>query len=282
MAEIEFVKMHGAGNDYIFIDTIRRPVRANFNRLARLVSDRHTGVGGDGLVLLRRGRRYPFRMEIYNADGSQAEMCGNGIRCLARLIYEAGHSTSRTQAIETRGGIIRTEITSLSNGQRPFTVRVDMGRPELAVKRIPVRSEQKHFVNQSVRIGLQKINLTCLSIGNPHAVTFVRALPENWALLAQEIAALRLFPKGVNVSFASVQGRRKMTLRVWERGAGATQACGTGACAAAVAAVLNGLAERTVKVHLPGGSLKVEWDQKSDHVFLTGPAVRVFSGRFEF
>jgi diaminopimelate epimerase len=282
MAEIEFVKMHGVGNDYIFIDTIHQPVRANFNRLARLVSDRHTGVGGDGLITLRRGRSHPFRMEIYNTDGSQAEMCGNGVRCLARLIYEAGHSTSRSQAIETRGGIIRTEITSTGNGQKPFTVRVDMGRPELETRRIPVRAARKYFINQSVRMGSQKITLTCLALGNPHAVTFVCALPENWALLAQKIAALRLFPKGVNVSFASVQGRRKMTLRVWERGAGATQACGTGACAAAVAAVLNGLAERTVSVHLPGGSLNVAWDQKTDHVFLTGPAVRVFSGRFEF
>lgn len=283
--KISFVKMHGLGNDYLIIDSAPPVSRSQFSRMARHICDRHSGIGADGILLFQNRIQNRFGMIIYNSDGSSAEMCGNGIRCLARFIYETGYSRELCQEIRTPAGIVRTQIIKTGSPEKAFEICVDMGVPEFLARRIPMRFNKPACINESIKIGKQVFRITAVSVGNPHAVVFVSEFPVDWIQNAQLIAGSRLFPKGVNVEFACLAGsanNRYMHLRVWERGAGATLACGTGACAATAAALINGYTGRKVPVFLPGGRLVVEWAKQSNHLFLTGPAKRICEGTFDW
>ncbi|MGQ0644309.1 MAG: diaminopimelate epimerase [Elusimicrobiota bacterium] len=282
-----FTKMQGTGNDFIVLDALRRPVKISPAQ-ARRLCDRHTGVGADQILILEPSRKADFRMRILNADGSEVEMCGNGIRCAARYVYERGRTRKKEISFETKAGLIRP---ALENGR----VRVDMGAPVLDAAKIPVRAKGR-FIDKLFRWtsrvpaaedGLpgkaSRVNdaaMTCVSMGNPHAVFFTTDLSKTpVSAWGPEIETHPFFPRRTNVEFAEVLGPRSVRVRVWERGAGLTLACGTGACAVAVAGVLTGRLQRAVIVSLPGGDLQVEW-AADDHVYLTGAAEFVFEGNF--
>jgi len=264
-----FTKMTALGNDYVYLDGFERPIR-NPAHWARWMSDRHFGVGSDGLVLILPSRRAEARMRMFNADGSEAEMCGNAIRCVARYLFERRGIRANPMTIETRSGIKTIRLT-VRNG-RVTKVTVDMGRPILDPALIPVAAATH-------RVSLRGREWTCVSMGNPHAVTFVESVET--APVRAEGPILEydpLFPRRCNIEFAQICDRHHIRLRVWERGAGETLACGTGACATLVAAVLNGLADRRATLALPGGELRIEWREEDDHVWMTGGAEFVFDG----
>ena len=269
--DMEFTKMHGLGNDFIVIDARGRVIR-RMGEVVRLLSPRRFGVGFDQAIVLRDSRRADFAMEIYNADGTRVEMCGNGIRCLAAYIWKRGLSRKRVLEIETPAGIIRPERAGRS------LVRVDMGRPVLEGRRIPVRMDGP-VLDHPLRAGDRTFRVTCLSMGNPHCVVFVDDVEgfevERYGPLIERDP---FFPRRTNVEFVQVLGRRSLRMRVWERGTGVTLACGTGASASAVAARLRGLTGRTVDVRLDGGTLRIEWSEGED-VFMTGPATEVYEAR---
>ena len=269
---IPFTKMHGAGNDFVLVDSRRHPVRMTA-ALARRFCDRRFGVGADQVLVLEKSTGADYRMLIYNADGSQVEMCGNGIRCLARYIWDRIPGKSGELRIETLAGIKRTSRTRRG-------VRVDMGSPVLDAARIPTRAKGR-VIERPVPPGTgapRALAMTCVSMGNPHAVFFVKevaAVPlDVWG---PRIENASFFPRRTNVEFVEVLSPDHARVRVWERGSGATLACGTGACAVGVAGVLTGRFHRLVRLTLPGGDLHVEW-AADDHVYLTGPAVTVFDG----
>jgi diaminopimelate epimerase len=286
MMKITFTKMHGLGNDFILIDCLRLESggieSADFPALAQKLCHRRFGVGADQLLLLYPSRVADFRMGIFNADGSEVEMCGNGIRCLAKYIWDRGLSEKRAIQVETLAGIKRPERV---NG----LIRVDMGEPVLEPEKIPVdisqQSEEqpgaknsKPIIDYPLQIGDREFRISCVSMGNPHAVIVADNLSEfPVAYYGPAIGNHRLFPKRTNVEFIEILNRSEIRMRVWERGAGETMACGTGACAAAVAAHLQGLTERSVTIHLSGGDLFIDW-AKDAHVYMTGPAVEVFTG----
>ena len=262
--------MHGLGNDFILIDA-RDQDMPQLSKFCREYSDRRFGIGFDQALILYPSRSADFRMDIYNADGSQVEMCGNGIRCFAKYIWDRGISTKSELAVETMSGIIRP----VKAGN---LIQVDMGEPILDGPSIPVNLEG------SVKGHLLKINdrdfpVTCVSMGNPHAVVFIEDI-QSFPIdkYGPMIENHTLFPKRINVEFVRVVNKGEITVRVWERGAAETLACGTGACASAVASNLNGHTGREVNVHLPGGDLQIDWDKKDNHVYMTGPAVEVYSG----
>jgi len=266
---LAFVKMTGLGNDYVYLDGFGQPI-SNPARLAVRMSDRHFGVGSDGLVLILPSRHADARMRMFNADGSEAEMCGNAIRCVARYLFERRGVRSNPLNVETKAGI-KTIHLVIRNG-RMTAATVDMGVPILDPDRIPVAAA-------SNRISLRGREWTCVSMGNPHAVTFVDSIET--APVQTEGPLLErdpIFPKRCNIEFAQVINRRRIRLRVWERGAGETMACGTGACATLVAAVLNGLTDRQATIELPGGNLRIEWRKEDGHVVMTGGAEFVFEG----
>jgi diaminopimelate epimerase len=286
MAKLEFVKMHGCGNDYIYVVATKvRP--ADPGKLSVRISDRRFGIGGDGLIMLAPSKQADIRMEMYNADGSRGEMCGNGIRCLARLAYESGLARKNPIAVETDCGVKSVALT-FSNG-RVDGATVDMGEPILDGRQIPVDADGK-VVDYSLEVGGRSYNVTAVSMGNPHCVTFVNN-DAIWKLDVHEFAALgrqfehhKFFPKRVNTEFILPLSRNHLKMRVWERGSGETLACGTGACAALVAAVLTNRADRKAVVELRGGNLEIEWRANGDranHVFMTGEAVEVFRGEIE-
>jgi diaminopimelate epimerase len=274
---MRFIKMHGIGNDYIYVDGFRDTVRQP-EQLAVRISDRHFGVGGDGLILILPSARADVRMRIFNADGSEAQMCGNGIRCLAKYVYEAGIARRPELTVETLAGVLRLQLF-VADG-RVERVRVDMGPPRFHPRDIPMLAEGERVLGAKLTAGDRDFAVTCLSMGNPHCVIFVDDVASfPVAHYGPLIEHHPRFPQRTNVEWIACLNRRELRQRTWERGSGETLACGTGACAAAVAAALHGKAERSVTVHLLGGDLDIEWAE-DEHVYMTGPAVEVFRGEW--
>jgi diaminopimelate epimerase len=276
---MKFIKMHGAGNDYVYVDCFQEQVDGDVDALARAISDRHTGVGGDGLVLILPSERAPVRMRMFNADGSEAEMCGNALRCVAKYAAERGSTCGDQFAVETGAGLLDVAVVE-RDGRQVRQVRVNMGPPILEAARIPTSLPGDPPLNVSLQVGEETIAVTCVSMGNPHCVTFVDEITDWHVLkLGPRIERHAAFPNRVNAEFVRVNSRDEMEMRVWERGSGETLACGTGACAAAVAGALTGRTDRRVRVQLRGGALLVDWTSAGD-VLLTGPAVEVFRGEW--
>jgi len=272
---MRFTKMHGAGNDYVYVDLFEESVE-DAPALARAVSDRHKGVGADGLILLRPARGADVAMEMYNADGSRAEMCGNGIRCLAKLAWERGRARQNPLRVATDGGV--RSVALLLEGDVVTGGRVDMGVPALAPAAIPARFPGPRVLEEPIEAGGLRLRVTCVSMGNPHAVVFVEDVAAfDVARVGPLLERHEAFPRRTNVAFAQVLARDRVRQRTWERGSGETQACGTGACAVCVAGVLTGRTASPLRCQLPGGELLLEWDGQGA-VAMTGPAVEVFSG----
>ena len=275
----KFAKMQGLGNDYVYMDAIHQDID-NESDLARFVSDRHFGIGSDGLILICKSKVADFKMRMFNADGSEAEMCGNGIRCVGKFVYDKGLTDKTTLKIETLAGI-KTLNLNIKNG-KVETVRVDMGEPILTPNEIPVISDEKIVKNLKLKVEDKDFTFTCVSMGNPHAITIVDETEKfNVEKYGKVIEVDKAFPKKINVEFAQIIDKNNIKMRVWERGAGETLACGTGACATAVACNLNKLTDRKVNVELLGGTLNIEWSKEDNHVYMTGPAVTVFEGTIE-
>lgn len=278
---MRFAKMQGTGNDYIYVNCLEEVVNEP-DILARRLSDRHFGVGADGLVLIRPSGRADFAMEMYNADGSRGEMCGNGIRCLGKYVYDRGLTDKRELDIQTGSGTRHLRLFPGEGdgaGGEIRMVEVNMGKPVLEADQVPAISEHTCMVHEPVRVGGVEYPMTAVSIGNPHAVIFtghVRGI--DLQRLGPSIEYHGRFPRRVNVEFAQVEDRGTARVRVWERGSGETLSCGTGACAVLVAGVLNDLTDRQVTVKLIGGDLLAEWREETGEILLTGPAVHVFDG----
>ena len=273
---IKFTKMHGLGNDYVYIDAINQKVE-NESSLAQFVSNRHFGIGSDGLILICKSEVADFKMRMFNSDGSEAEMCGNGIRCVGKFVYDKGLTNKTTVKIETLAGI-KTLILNIKEGMVK-TVRVDMGEPILDAEKIPVISKEMPVKNLILKGKDKEFKFTCVSMGNPHAITIVENTDKfDVEKYGKVLEVDKAFPKKANIEFVQIVDNENIKMRVWERGAGETLACGTGACATAVACNLNGLTERKVKIDLLGGTLQIEWNEKDNHVYMTGPAVTVFDG----
>lgn len=276
-----FFKMQGLGNDYVYIDCINGKEPIDIKNLTNRLSNRHFGVGSDGLILLCKSKVADLKMRMFNSDGSEAQMCGNGIRCVAKLAYELGLICEEITTIETLSGI-KTLKLNIVNG-KVKTVEVDMGAPILDATKIPVSSSAKiedKKVKAEVKVKNKKIELTCVSMGNPHAVTFVNDI-ENFkvAEYGPILENADIFPEKANIEFVEVVDKNSIKMRVWERGSGETLACGTGACSSVVASSLNGYTDRKVNVQLLGGNLEIEW-KPNNHVHMTGPAVTVFKGEW--
>ena len=273
---IKFTKMHGLGNDYVYIDAINQKIE-NESSLAKFVSNRHFGIGSDGLILICKSEVADFKMRMFNSDGSEAEMCGNGIRCVGKFVYDKELTNKTTVKIETLAGI-KTLILNTKDG-KVETARVDMGEPILEAEKIPVISTEEPVKNLELEAENKKFKFTCVSMGNPHAITIVENTKEfNVEKYGKVLEIDKAFPKKANIEFAQIIDRQNINMRVWERGAGETLACGTGACATTVACNLNGLTNRKVNIELLGGTLNIEWNENDNHVYMTGPAVTVFDG----
>ena len=288
---MKFTKMQGIGNDYVFVDCFHERV-ANPTKIARAISDRHFGIGSDGLILICPSRKADARMRIFNADGSEAEMCGNGIRCVAKYVYEhrlakagsavlMGNGTKYPASfkIETGAGILAVGL-ALRN-KEVQSVCVNMGEPRFRPKEIPVKLPGERVIEHKIEVAGEGLPMTCVSMGNPHAVFFcddVAAVElEN---IGPEIENHNLFPKRTNVHFVEVETKSRFKMRTWERGSGQTAACGTGACACAVAAAVTGRCGRSSTAQLPGGELQLNWSTEDNYVYMTGPAVEVFEGQW--
>ncbi len=279
MTELPFVKMHGLGNDYVFIDLFRETV-LDAPALARRISDRHTGVGGDGLILIAPSEVGHARMIMYNADGSRAEMCGNGLRCVARYVHDAGIATGDVLQLETDSGLLEVALTIEDGSVTAATV--DLGKPRLAPAEIPLISEgTEPVIDRALSVGGQTLQVSCVSMGNPHCITFVDSVERAPVTeLGPLIEHHDWFPNRTNVEFVELVAANHLRQRTWERGSGETQACGTGAAAVCVAAHLCGLTGRQVTIDLLGGRLLLEWRESDDHVLKTGPAVESYRGSF--
>ena len=277
---VHFTKMHGLGNDYVYMDAINQKIE-NRSELAKFVSDRHFGIGSDGLILICPSEKADFRMQMFNQDGSEAEMCGNGIRCVGKFVYDKGLTNKTTITVETLAGI-KTLVMTEKNGKIE-AVRVDMGEPILEPKLIPVISEENPVKNLQLKVEDKEFKFTCVSMGNPHAVAFIEEDVNDFDICkyGAKLEVNKAFPNKANIEFINVIDDKTLKMRVWERGAGETLACGTGACASAVAAMLNGYTSREVTVHLLGGDLKIEWSKADNHVYMTGTATTVFEGEIE-
>lgn len=276
---VKFTKMQGIGNDYVYIDCIKEMPNLDISDLAKKISDRHFGVGSDGLVLILPSQTADFRMRMINSDGSEAEMCGNAIRCVGKYLYDRGLTTKTTISVETLAGIKILELI-LEDNQVKY-VKVDMGEPILTAEKIPVLSEKKGLITENIEIDDNFFTLTCVSMGNPHAVTFVDDVKGiEIEQIGPSLENHKIFPKRTNVEFVKVIDRKTLEMRVWERGAGETLACGTGACGTLVAAVLNKLSDRKATLKLLGGDLEIEWNEEDNHVYMTGPAEFVFEGTY--
>ena len=272
---IKFTKMHGLGNDYVYMDAINQKID-NPSELAKFVSDRHFGIGSDGLILICNSDKADFKMRMFNADGSEAEMCGNGIRCVGKFVYDKRFTDKKEITIETLAGI-KTLVLNVIDGLVE-TVRVDMGEPIFDAGKIPVISDKEIVKDLSIKVLDKEFKFTCVSMGNPHAITVVDNVRDfDVSKYGSLIEVNELFPKKTNVEFISIDDKKNITMRVWERGAGETFACGTGACACAVACCINSFTNREVCVHLLGGDLNIKWDS-DNHVYMTGPATTVFEG----
>jgi len=281
---MRFTKMHGAGNDYVYVDCFAEPTPEDPAAVARAVADRHFGVGGDGLILICPSDTADARMRMFNADGSEAEMCGNGVRCVAKYVYEHGIARRDVLRIETGRGVLEL-VPEVVDG-RVRRVRVDMGEPILGPGEIPTTlpgnptTPGSHVVDVDLPIDGRTLRVSCLSMGNPHCVTFVDRLTDDWVLgVGPKIERDSHFPNRVNAEFVEVVSPAEVRVRVWERGSGETLACGTGACAVCVAGVLAERTARKILAHLPGGDLELHWSD-NNHVYMTGPAEEVFTGEW--
>lgn len=276
---MKFTKMQGAGNDYVYVNCMEQTID-NIPEKARFISDRHFGIGSDGLVLIMPSEVADFRMRMFNSDGSESEMCGNATRCIAKYVYEYGLTDKTTVSLETLAGIKILQM-NLKDG-KVDSVRVDMGEPILEPDKIPVISSKDRFISESVDVDGVEYKMTCVSMGNPHAVIYVDDVVNlHIEAIGPKVENHKLFPRRTNTEFVKVVDRKTLQMRVWERGAGETLACGTGACATLVATVLNGLCDRTATLKLLGGDLVIEWNEEDNHVYMTGPAVIVFDGNIE-
>lgn len=276
---MKFTKMQGIGNDYVYVNCFEEKVE-DPAALAKFVSDRHFGIGSDGLILIKPSKNADFTMDMYNADGSQGEMCGNGIRCVAKYVYDKGLTDQQQISIETLAGIKYLDLT-VEDG-KVVLVRVDMGEPELIAEKIPVIADSEKVIDAPIEIDGTTYHMTCVSMGNPHAVVYVDDV-NNLPIeeIGPKFESHERFPRRVNTEFVKVLDRHTVQMRVWERGSAETLACGTGACAVAVSCILNGLTEDEVTVKLLGGDLEIQWDQEKNTVYMTGPATVVFDGELK-
>lgn len=296
-----FCKMHGLGNDYVYLDLFAQPLHADWPALARTVSDRHFGIGGDGVILIGPGTDAKVRMRIFNADGSEAEMCGNGLRCAAKYAYEHGllqgqltdppqrfdvvirnatdsSDTWHSAPIQTGAGVL-TVVVHTADADRVDRVCVDMGRPILDAAEIPTTLAGPNVVAGPLRLSMGTLNVTCVSMGNPHAVIFTDDLNQiDLDRLGPAVERHDAFPQRTNVHFAQPRDPNRVKVVTWERGSGRTLACGTGACAVVVAGALEDRLDRSATVELPGGELKITWNPHDDHVYMLGPASEAFTG----
>jgi diaminopimelate epimerase len=276
---MRFTKMHGCGNDYIYVDCITNPPPRDPATLSKVMSDRHFGVGADGLIMICPSERADARMRMFNADGSEAEMCGNGIRCVAKYLYDHNLSHKQTLTIETGRGILTLELEV--GGGKVRRVKVDMGEPIFDAARMPTTLPGQPPTNARLDVAGRSLQVTCVSMGNPHCITYVDEATDELVLgVGPKVETHAAFPRRVNAEFVRVNRPDDVTMRVWERGSGETLACGTGACAVAVAGVLTGRTQRRITAHLLGGDLLVNWSESDNHVYMTGPAVEVFSGEW--
>ena len=310
---LKFTKMHGCGNDYIYFDCTGSdfPGGAKGEKEAAIkLSDRHFGIGGDGIILIKKGKSADFEMVMYNADGSRSQMCGNGIRCVGKYVYDAGYTKDREFTVESMGAVKHLKVIKGERGDKETWLSVDMGSPILQAEKIPVRvvstgstttpsvalavpepvegveGPTEHVIMHPLTINNTEYKITCVSMGNPHAVVFINKKPAEFPVcqLGPLFENNAFFPERTNTEFAFVEDRRTIWMRVWERGTGETLACGTGTCATVVAAILNGLVDagEKITVHLLGGDLQIEWSgREGDSVFMTGPAENVFEGEIE-
>ncbi len=276
---MKFTKMHGCGNDYVYVDLMQESVDDESLAAIKL-SDRHFGIGGDGVIYIQKGKNADFEMVMYNADGTRGAMCGNGIRCVAKYCYDNGLTDKTSFTIESMGAVKYIDV-NVENGE-VVSAKVDMGAPSLDKNDIPVNVGSQKAIREKITVDDRDFEMTCVSMGNPHAVMFIDGhlcdfeLEKYGKLLEQNTT---LFPDRVNAEFAKIIDRKNIEMRVWERGAGETLACGTGACATAVAAIVNGFADNDVTIHLIGGDLQISWSgNDSDSVFMTGGASTVFTG----
>lgn len=278
---MKFTKMHGCGNDYIYVDGSKEMIPAKDKpELVKRLSDRHFGIGGDGVIFINPSEEADFEMEMYNMDGTRAEMCGNGIRCVAKFVYDKGLTNQKKISIVSCGKVKYLEL-NVENG-KVSTVKVNMGSPILKASDIPVISDGEEVISERIEVGEEIYEMTCVSMGNPHAVVFVEDVA---SLPIEKIGPLFenhvRFPKRVNTEFVKVLDSETIEMRVWERGTGETLACGTGACASVAACILNGLTGEQVTVKLLGGNLQIRWDRSENLLYMTGPAVTVFEGEIE-
>ncbi len=273
---MKFTKMQGLGNDYVYVNCFEEKIE-NPPAVARYVSDRHFGIGSDGRIMINPSEVADFEMEMYNADGSRGEMCGNGIRCVAKYVYDYGLTDKTQISVETLGGIKYLDLT-VEDG-KVVLVKVDMGKPELKSDLIPIISENEKVIDEPIEVDGQVYHMTGVSMGNPHTVIYVDDVKNlDLEKIGPKFENHERFPKRINTEFVHCIDRNTVEMRVWERGSGETLACGTGACAVAVASILNNLTDTRVTVKLLGGDLQIEWDREKNHVFMTGPAKVVFDG----
>ena len=283
---MKFTKMQGCGNDYVYVDCTQGFTIADEAAAAQKVSDRHFGIGSDGLILIKKGTKADFEMVMYNADGSRSQMCGNGIRCVGKYVYDAGYTTGREFTVESMGAVKHLKVIKGERGEKETWLSVDMGSPILEAGKIPVVAEEGLVIMHPLTVDGKEYIITCVSMGNPHAVVFIDKKPADFPVceLGPFFENNSFFPERTNTEFAYVEDRRTIWMRVWERGTGETLACGTGTCATVVAAILNNLVDagEKITVHLLGGDLQIEWSgRQEDSVYMTGPAVTVFEGDIE-
>lgn len=277
---MEFTKMHGCGNDYIYIDGTQYLTQEDKASFVKRVSHRHLGIGGDGVIFIHSSKEADFEMEMYNADGSRGEMCGNGIRCVAKYVYDKGLTTKRELTIVSAGSIKYLELFIQNDVVKQ--VRVNMGEPILKGSLIPVNSLKDQIIKEPITIEGEDYEITCVSMGNPHAIVFQENVEQLELMeIGPKFEHHPFFPKRVNTEFVEVINDETVYMRVWERGSGETLACGTGCCATVVACVLNGLTKRKVTVKLLGGQLEIEWDEETNNIYMTGSAEIVFEGHIE-
>ena len=273
---MKFTKMHGCGNDYIYVNCFTEKIEEP-SVIAKKVSDRHFGIGSDGLILICPSETADFKMRMFNADGSEGKMCGNGIRCVAKYVYDYGLTDKTQISVETLGGIKYLDLT-VEDGEVSL-VKVDMGKPELEADLIPIISEREQVIDEPIEVDGKEYHMTGVSMGNPHAVIYVDDVKGlDLEKIGPKFENHERFPKRINTEFVHCIDRQTVEMRVWERGSGETLACGTGACAVAVSSILNNLTDTQVTVKLLGGDLQIEWDREKDRVFMTGPATVVFDG----
>lgn len=278
---MKFTKMHGCGNDYVYVDGSKEHInKEDKPEVVRRLSDRHFGIGGDGVIFINPSEEADFEMEMYNADGTRAEMCGNGIRCVAKYVYDKGLTDNKKISIISAEKVKHLCLTV--QDKKVVLVKVNMGAPELLAENVPVKSEKEKVIDEPITVQGKEYRMTCVSMGNPHAVVFMDDV-ENLEIekIGPHFENHACFPNRTNTEFVKVIDENTVQMRVWERGTGETLACGTGACATVVACILNGLTKEQVTVKLLGGDLEIFWDRKENLVYMTGPASHVFDGEIE-